>query len=204
MAGRTLWTALLLAILLAPLAARAQVQPGVAPPPPEAVDEDEEEDELPLWMGAAGVGFSMFVFNQTNAGPDGLDTSTAVAAPGLAVHLEGGRRFGQGSHFGLVLAAELAGASADAVSRYTAGAALLGLGVRWDPGDGLRATLGLGAGALALRRSIGDQSAISLAPFGHFDFPVFHWLHWQGTFSYLPVPAPLRAFYADIGFGIVL
>ena len=33
------------------------------------------------------------------------------------------------------------------------------------------------------------------------DFP--SWLCLQGTFSYLPLPAPLRAFFAGVGVGVV-
>ena len=203
---------LVLSLLALTSAARAQdvVPPGATRPDPERPvqddgKEEEDEDELeigPLMM-AAGVGYAAFVFNQANAE---VDPSTAVATPGLAFHLEIGPRLSPHSHWGIVAAASFTAATADVLSKYTAGAAMLALGARYDQGNGLRATLGLGAGGLLLRRLTGEQKSLSFAPFLHVDYPppLFPpWLVLQGTFSYLPLPAPLRAFVAGVGIGVV-
>ncbi len=197
-----------LLLVVLPAAARAQnpVPPGAVAPPPEqppAAEEPKKAKDLAPLMVTAGLGYAAFVFNQSKSD---TDPSTAVATPGLAMHVEVGPRLGKDSPIGVVAAAGFAIASADVLSNYTAGAAMLALGARYDEGDGLRATLGLGAGGILMRRVTGDQKAISLAPFFHVDYPppLFPpWLQLQGTFSYLPVPSPIRAFVASVGIGFV-
>jgi hypothetical protein len=204
------WLVVVLLGVTSAARAQQQVPPGATRPDPERPrpddgeerDEDEEAELGPLVM-SAGVGYAAFVFNQANSDSD---PSTAVATPGLAFHFEAGPRLSPKSHWGVVLAANFSAATADVLSHYTAGAAMLALGARYDESRGLRATLGLGAGGMLLRRTNGDQKTLAFAPFLHVDYPppLFPpWLVLQGTFSYLPLPAPLRAFVAGVGVGVV-